>query len=520
MTNPDHAIDHHLMVAFPGHRLPDAAASLLGGHDVSGVTLFFHHNVDRAEQIRDLTHAIQRARQPGPPLLVAADQEAGQLVGLGGDTTPFAGNMALGAADDPELTRRVAAAIGTELAALGINVDYAPVADLASNPGNPAMGIRSFGDDPHRVAAHVRAFVQGLTDVGVAATLKHFPGKGDVATDTHHGLAVVGHSRQHLTDHELVPFQAGIGAGAQLVMSGHHALPAVSGRDDLPGTLSPQVMDRLLREELGFGGVSITDALDMHALAQGAGQLVDAVAALRAGNDLLLCPPDLAVTQALREGLTLAASRGLLDPVRSAAARARIQQLRRWVERTPAPALDVVGGAQHTALADELARRAVTLVRDDEGLLPLRLVGDGSILAVMTEPTDRTPADTTSSVRPGLAAALRAVHGAVTEVVVPEAPTSDDVAGIVAQARRHQLVVVATAVADQVPAQAGLVHALLATGTPVIAVAVRTPWDLAAYPQAPTYLCTYGAHQPSMRALVQALMTGHAPGRLPVAATW
>lgn len=509
--------DSHLMVAFTGLELPADVATLLRDSDVSGVTLFFHHNVDTAAQVRELTDALQRGRRGGPPLLVAADQETGQLVGLGSGTTSFAGNMALGAVDDPDLTRQVAAAVGVELRALGVNVDYAPVADLATNPTNPAMGVRSFGDDPVRVAEHVRAFVAGLAEVGVAATLKHFPGAGDTATDTHLGLASVDHDRDHLEAYEFVPFRAGFEAGAAMVMSGHHTLPALGGRADLPGSLSPEVIQGLLRDELGFEGVCITDALDMHALAQGSGQLLDAIAALRAGNDLLLCAPDLDAIRLLREGLALAAHRGLLDEQRSATARDRVLALRERLAGYSQPDLEVLGCADHRKLADELARRAVTLVRDDDGLLPLRSSPDDRILAVMTEPTDRTPADTTSTVAPGLAEALRTIAGHVTGLVLPDVPAGEDIAAAVAQAREHQLVVVGTAGAHTVPQQAELVRGLLGTDVPVVTVALRTPWDLSAYPAARTHLCTYGQHAPSLRALAEALASGEAPGRLPVA---
>src|SRR5438093_548301 len=188
-----------LMVGFAGTELPATMAASIAERPPAGVTLFRGHNVASAAQVRSLTATIQAAApQRSRPLLIAADQEGGQLIGLGDDSTPFAGAMALGAAGDIELAERVGRAIGRELRAVGVNVNYSPVCDLATNPDNPGLGIRSFGDDPDAVAALAAATVRGLQAEGVAATAKHFPGKGDAAVDTHHHLAVVTRSADEL----------------------------------------------------------------------------------------------------------------------------------------------------------------------------------------------------------------------------------------------------------------------------------------------------------------------------------
>ncbi len=306
-------------------------------------------------------------------MLVAADQEGGQFLALGDDATPFAGNMALGAVGDDGLAERVGRAIGLEARAMGVNVVYAPCIDLATNPANPSLGIRSFGDDPAAVARHGVAMVRGLQSAGVAASVKHSPGKGHVASDTHHGLAGVDASRAVLDAREFVPFRAAFAAGVRLAMSGHFALPAVSGRDDLPSTLSRAVMTDLLRGELGFDGVTISDALDMRALAQGPAQVLDIVAAVRAGVDLLLASADPEALARIEDALVRARARDLFDPADLAAADRRIAALRAWLARpVPRPDLSVVGGAEHLALARELAARSITLVRDPAGQLPLR----------------------------------------------------------------------------------------------------------------------------------------------------
>ncbi|MGH2444875.1 MAG: glycoside hydrolase family 3 protein [Candidatus Limnocylindria bacterium] len=503
-----------LMLAFDGLELPEPMRRRLAGAPAAGVTLFRYRNVSDPAQVRALTEAIQSCAPGDEPFLVAIDQEGGQLTGLGGASTQFAGNMALGAADDPELTRRVGASIGRELRAVGVNVDYAPVADLATNPANPSLGVRSFGDDPRRVASHVAAMVEGLESAGVAATLKHFPGKGDAGVDTHHELATVDRSHDALAARELIPFMAGVGA-ASLVMSGHFAIPALTGRR--PATLSATVMHDLLRAELGFSGVTISDSFDMDALAPGDGRLRDAIAAMDAGVDLILLGSRSDPSR-FDAALRAAGRDAAADPIGTRQALGRITALRRRLAGHERPELAIVGGPEHAALARELAERSVTLVRDRESLLPLRLAPDDRILAVMPRPADLTPADTSAAVRPGLAAALRRHHPHVDEHLVDHAPPPGQIDAAVTRAREADCLVIGSISASFEPGQASLVSALLDVGRPAVTVALRTPWDLAAYPSAGTHACTYSIVEPSLEALAAALF-GRAgfPGRLPVA---
>lgn len=502
--------DHHFMLAFegpdPDRRVLDALAS----GDAPGVTLFRHANVESAAQVAALTERLEAANGSGQPLLVAADQETGQLMGLGPDTTPFAGSMALGATGDPDLARRVAAAVGRELRALGVTMNYAPVCDVATNPANPSLGIRSFSDDPQLVSEMVAATVAGYADAGVAGVAKHFPGEGEAVVDPHHELPLLDVDRGRLDTVELAPFRSAIAAGVPAVMSGHYAVPAVTGRHDLPSTVSSDMIGGLLRGELGFDGVVISDALDMGALPQGVGQIVDAVAAVAAGIDLLLCIPDPDGQERLRAGLDLAVSRGLIG---SSGSRERVLALRRWVARFEPPSPGAVASSEHRRLAAELARRSITLVRDG-GVLPLPR--EGTVLAVMPRPEDLTPADTSSTVPPSLASSLRRHHPDVVEIVTSHRPTSSDVAGVVAAARDADVVVMGTLHAGD--EQADMVASLLSTERAVVTVAMRTPFDLARYPEASTHLCTYSILEPSMQALADVIFgAAEAPGRLPAA---
>ncbi len=501
------------MLSFDGQEAPAAVLERLRSMPAAGVTLYRWRNAGPPAAVRALTASLEEAA--GGPLLIAADQEGGQLDTFGEGVTAFPGAMALGATGDERLAARVAHATGLELRAMGVNVCYAPVLDLSTDPAHPALGIRSFGASPEAVARFGVATVRGLAAAGVAATAKHFPGIGDVDRDSHHELAAIAHDRDRFSTVELAPFRAAIAAGASLVMSGHVAVPGLTGRDDLPATLAPAVLQSLLRDDLGFDGLTITDALDMHALAQGTHQIVDLLAAIAAGVDLLLFGDPTGLEE-LETALVLAARRGLVDLDSVEASLARIDGLRGRLAAVPSPELSVVGSAAHRALAAEVAARSITLVRDDAGLLPLHLDPDARVLAVMPRPTDLTPADTSSAVPPLLAGALRRIHPRVDEVVVDPLPSAADIASVREAARSADLIVVGTISASLQPAQTSLVEALLGLGRPTITVALRTPFDLASYPAAPTHLCTYGLLEPSMAALA-AVLAGEAdaPGRLP-----
>jgi beta-N-acetylhexosaminidase len=507
-----------LMIAFAGTEVPANVQQSLAANAFAGVTLFREHNVRSAAQVRALTTALQQgARTDSRPLLIATDQEGGQLNALGEEPTAFAGAMALGAAGDVALTERVGRATAIELRAMGVNVNYAPVCDLATTPDNPALGIRSFGDAPSAVAEHAAAYVRGLQAEGVAATAKHFPGHGDITADTHHGLATLAASREEIAQRELVPFRAAIQAGVRMVMAGHVAVPSITSDDDLPASLAREIVTTLLREELDFDGLAITDALDMRAVAQGAAQVVDVITAVRAGEDLLLGTADTELIARMSEGVAQAEKRGLVDRASGRAVAERLRLLRAWLSRFDQPALEVVGCAEHTAIAREVAQRSITLVRNDDGLLPLRLAADARVAVLQAAPSRLTPADTSERVAPTLAAAIRRRAPQTDELVTSVDPTSEEIAALRDKVRGYDAVICATAVANLRPEQAALGRVIGEANNRTVLIALRTPWDILAVPEARTYVCSYGALPPTTEALAAALF-GEIPfgGHLPV----
>lgn len=512
-------LGYKMMLAFEGTSVPERIANWLSERPTGGVSYFLPYNVRTPEQVRALSAELQSitAAAGHPPLVIATDQEGGQLNALGADTTQFAGNMALGATRDTDLAQRIGTATGREMAAMGINANYAPNLDINTNPDNSSCGIRAFGDQSPLVTAMARAYVTGIQSAGVAATIKHFPGSGDSQEDSHFEMPLIDHSLERLNSVELPPFQAAIDAGAKLVMTGHFAIPVLTGTTETPATLSRAVMHDFIRGTMGFKGVVISDALDMAALTQGAGQIIDVIAAVRAEVDLLLTTNQPEKQERIYQSLRLAHMRGLFSDAHVTDSVQRILALKQWIATQIQPEIDVVGCAGHQALAAELAQRSLTLVRNDAGLLPLRLENNARIVVVVPQPKDLTPADTSSYIDHSLAEAIRAYHPHVDEFITAHEPTDAEIAALREKMAHYDLLILGTISASMNRAQTALAQALLETGVPTVTVALRTPYDIGVYPQAQTYVVTYSILPPSMRALAAALC-GNAQfaGQLPV----
>lgn len=310
-----------LLPGFPGVEAPEWLLQRL--RDGLGGACLFGQNLASAEQLLALNTAL---RQANPLAVVAIDEEGGDVTRLFYDRgAPYPGNALLGRIDDAGLTERVARTVGEALAALGCTVTFAPDVDVNSNPDNPVIGVRSFGADPELAARHAAAWVRGVQSTGVAASAKHFPGHGDTATDSHLALPVVDVELSTLRERELVPFRAAIAAGTRTIMTSHILLPRLDAEQ--PATLSPRIVQRLLRGELGFEGVIVTDALDMHGASGEHGIPEAAVLALAAGCDLLCIGTDNTDAQldeiVAAVEAAIAAGRLPAERVREAAARVR-----------------------------------------------------------------------------------------------------------------------------------------------------------------------------------------------------
>ncbi|MFJ1650155.1 glycoside hydrolase family 3 protein [Streptomyces sp. NPDC088337] len=497
------------------------AAELIARYRVGGIIYFaWANNTQNPHQIADLSNGIQKASlgQPrGLPLLVATDQEHGIVCRVGKPATLFPGAMAVGAGGSSADAHTLGRVSGAELRALGINQDYSPDADVNVNPANPVIGVRSFGADPDAVARLVAAEVKGYQSSKVAATAKHFPGHGDTATDSHYGFPVITHSRELWEKLDAVPFRAAIKAGIDSIMTAHIQFPALDDSGD-PATLSHPILTGILRGELGYDGVVVTDSLGMDGVRTKYGDDRVPVLALKAGVDQLLNPPSLdvawnAVLNAVRAGeltearldesilrvLRLKAKLGLLeDPYVSQAN----------VDR-------VVGIGTHLAAADRIAERTTTLLANEGRLLPLSRRGHKKLLVVGADPA--SPSGTTGPPTGVLAAALTELGfqaAALSTGTAPSAATADQA---VAAAQDADAVVVATYNVTAGSSQKTLVERLVATGRPVIAVAIRNPYDIAQLPTVPAHLAAYSWTDVELRAAARVIAGGARPrGRLPV----
>ncbi|MFC3501814.1 glycoside hydrolase family 3 protein [Micromonospora krabiensis] len=349
------------------------------GEGLGSVVLFARNVVD-PEQVAGLTATLRAER---PDVIVAIDEEAGDVTRIEsrrGSSRP--GNFALGAVDDPALTEAVARDLGADLAALGVTLDYAPDADVNSNPANPVIGVRAFGADPALVARHTAAWVRGLQSGGVAACAKHFPGHGDTRVDSHHDLPVIGGDRDRLDAVELAPFRAAVAAGVQAVMTGHLLVPALDR--ELPATMSPPVLGELLRDELGFSGVVVTDAVEMRAVTGRFGFAGAAVRALAAGADAICIGGERAAEEdarELRDAIVAAVVAGELPEERLTEAAKRVGQLAAWsvaarAERPAAPGLP----ADTSAVGLAAARRAVRVTTAPGATARLPLTGPAHVV--------------------------------------------------------------------------------------------------------------------------------------------
>ncbi|MCJ0870909.1 glycoside hydrolase family 3 protein [Streptomyces sp. AP-93] len=517
-TEPDPG-DAALNQQLFGVRTP---AELVARYHLGGIVYFgWAHNTRSPRQIAELSTGLQRAATDsgaGIPLLLSIDQEHGAVARVGRPATLLPGAMALGAltlgtGGSTAEARRAARIAGAELAAMGIRHNYAPVADVNTDPANPVIGVRSFGADPQAVAALVAAQIRGYQGAGVAATAKHFPGHGDTGTDSHVGLPLMTHTRARWEELDEPPFRAAVEAGVDVVMTAHIVFPALDPSGD-PATLSRPIVTGILRERLGFRGVVVTDALDMAGVRQKYGDDRVPVLALKAGCDQLLNPPDLGL--AVRSVLAAVES-GELTRARIEESVLRILELkaRRGLFDAPtqdaARAMDTVDAAvgipAHLAAAGEIADRTTTLLANPVGLLPLDPADRPLLLVTGTDPV--SPTGTTGPPTAVLARELSALGCRATALPPARA---------VAAAPGNAAVLVCTYnVPEGESPQRELVTGLLATGVPVVLVAIRNPYDPARLPACAAELATYTWTDVELRAAARVVTgTVRPTGRLPV----
>lgn len=468
------------------------------------------------------------------PLLIAADFEWGAAMRIR-RTTRFPEAMALGATRDTLLAYQVGKAIGEETRAIGVHQNFAPVADVNNNPNNPVINTRSFGEDPALVAAMAAAYAAGMQSTGVLATAKHFPGHGDTDIDSHVDLPRVPHSRARLDSVELVPFRKLIEQGVSSMMIAHLEVPALQQKSTLPATLSPFIIDSLLKREMGFRGLVVTDAMDMGALVNAYGSDSSAVRAVEAGTDILLILPD---------------EDGALDELVSAVGSGRIKESR--IDQSVRKILGikwdlglaenrmvdlqgirkVVGRPDHLRLARETARRSITVLKND-GILPLQRFGNKKILNVIVADAEsyRTEIHRTTSQWPNepvgdyFMAQFRRRTNNVATIRLSPSSNAIDFDSMLSQAKRSDIILCTIfSKARSGSGAFGLppeirfaLDSLSHLQKPVAVIAMGSPYTVGAVPDAQAYVCSYSDAEFSTEATIEALF-GEIPigGKLPV----
>ncbi len=484
-----------MMVGFDGTSPPKYLLKWLATGRVGGIYLFAR-NIESPRQLKRL---IDDCREAAPaPILVGIDQEGGIVARLRAGFTESPGAMALGAARDPQLAEEVAFMLGRELAALGINWNFAPVADIAHQPDNPSVSTRSVSADHELVCQITTAQIRGFQRAGVAATVKHFPGLGNTIIDTHHALAKVSGDLNFLYENDLQPFRAAIAADVACVMLTHVMYESLDDR--FPATLSPRIVDGLLRSELGYTGAVCTDCMEMNAITDGFGAGEAAVLAVAAGVDMPMYSHSRRRQEAAYAAVVSAARSGRIPPSRIDAAFANIQALKARAALSEAPPLALVGCHAHQSLALNAARKGTVLVKSGPHLPP-------------DSTTDRVlalefSADRVSDAvdQPSSSHFSQHLQSRYPAAVCRKLEARKPSTAILRQdLRRYEAVILLTRNAHLHQAQLQLAREIIEGANTVILICARNPYDAALLPDADTIISTNGDSRPSLIAAVEAI---------------
>ena len=501
-------IGQKLVIGFDGTEIPDELRELVRHYRIGNVILF-RRNTDTAAQTRRLCAEIRELilKETGYPPFIMIDEEGGMVTRMPRDIAPMPGNMAVAATGDPENAYTAARITARRLRRLGVNFNLAPVLDINSNPANPVIGVRSFGDTAERVITYASQAIRGYGEERFLCCGKHFPGHGDTATDSHLGLPRVGKTAEELRKTELKPFAAAVREGIPAIMTAHILYPEIEP-EALPATMSRRIMTGLLREELGFEGLILSDCLTMNAIREHYGVGRGAAAAAAAGVDLRFVSHDPQLQAEAAETMLRAAESGAIGAAELQASAERI--LRYKAEYADIPAENSAPDcAADRSAAETIARRAATLVSGT----PFRADSDTFFCGCrdyrLTQAMN-DPGNAPSS--PGY---LAGIFGGGFRTVGDD-PDPEEIRETVRAAQPYGKTVMLMLNAYLRPGQTALLRALAETGKPVIAAAMRAPYDLADLPENVIKLALYDLSDASLCALADILRGAPCSGSLPV----
>jgi len=496
-----------MAIAFHGGSVTSAVEEMIRVRGVGGVVLRAE-NAPNATALARMTVDLQRiaAEAKIPPLFLALDQEGGPVVRIGSGMTVVPSQMALAATPDPAAAvQRAATITAEELRANGVNWNFAPVADVNNEPLNPIIGNRSYGSDPQRVSTLVGAAVRAYAAAGFLCCAKHFPGHGAATVDSHVALPIIDADRARLDRVELPPFRAAIAAGVPAIMLAHLIVPALDPTPSLPASLSRRVATDLLRRELGFAGIAVTDDLEMGALAA-IGEAAAGERALEAGADLVLFRFDEAAQRDGHRLISVAIRNGSLPSLDTTLARLLDTKLRYGILDTGTPPTPDLAANASAAL--DIARASITVLHNDGRVLPLR----GRVYAAATTTANLTPLPGDSD----LATELERSRPDVTTRMLRTSIPDSVIANVIDEARPADIVVVGVADIGINDDQLKLVSRL-AAAKPTVLVSLRGPYDVRFAPNVAACVCAYDARLPSLRAAIEVLTGARKPvGSLPV----
>ncbi|MBA7498920.1 Beta-hexosaminidase [subsurface metagenome] len=379
-------IGQMFQVGFVGTKVTSGISEMIKDYHIGGI-IYFRRNIKSLRQVFKLSNELQAIsinQRVGLPLMISTDQEGGIVHRLIGGTH-FPGSMVLGATKKAELAERMGQAIAKELKTVGINMDFAPVLDVNCNSLNPAIGVRSFGEDPFWVAKLGVAFIKGVQAEGVIACGKHFPGHGDTVADSHLTLPVVKHDRNHLEKVEFYPFMQAIQAGVDSIMTAHVCFPSIEPKEDIPATLSYNVLTNLLRKELGYTGIIITDCMEMKAIADGFGTSEGAIMSIKAGSDIVLVSHSINKQKQAMEMVVEAVRKGEISEERINQSVLRILRLKKkriCLKTIIGSNYQKINKKMDEELAYQIAKKGVTLVKDESNLIPIDMFNSKKILVL------------------------------------------------------------------------------------------------------------------------------------------
>lgn len=507
-------IGQMLGFAFSGQSYTKELATIIEKYQ-AGLIIYFKDNVESPKQVFELNKKINE-RASIPPF-VALDQEGGMVARVTEGITQSPGAMAIGATGKPEYAYQIAKAMGQELRVLGFNFNFAPVGDVNNNPKNPVINVRSYSENPHTVATYMMEAVKGYTEAGLMTSIKHFPGHGDTAVDSHVGLPVVSYSEERLMEVELVPFIEAIKENAPGVMASHVLFTHYD--DKLPTSISEKIITGLLREKLGYDGLIVTDSLTMAAVFKNFTLKEIVLNGFNSGTDILLfCGArDPKLYENIFEIALKMAKEGLIKQERIDAS---VQRILRYKEQFKVGQMaenyekitSQLVNPESVKLANRISEESITLIKNDQNLLPLTL--KDKVLVVFPKIKVVTLVENEQGELYNLSDALRAYQGVDTHIITID-PSEAEQTELLQKVQNYDKIIYCSYNASFNPNQASLINNI--DPDKLIVIALRTPYDLLVLPKVKVYLTSYEATPLAFSALSKVLVGKiEARGQLPI----